>query len=62
MSNARQEKLVLLRQIEASCDTAIVGMKKLNSSLESVVEVNEEGVLAAPLPAGHVPDVPSIFI
>ena len=41
MSNAHQEKLVLLRQIEASCDTAIVSMKKLNSSLESVVEVGQ---------------------
>ena len=41
MSDAYKEKVELLRQIEASCDTAIVGMKKLNSSLESVVEVGQ---------------------
>ena len=42
MSNyLSEEKKELMKQIETSCDTAILGMKKLNRSLESISEVGQ---------------------
>ena len=41
MSNLSEEKKELIKQIETSCDTAILGMKKLNRSLESISEVGQ---------------------
>ena len=37
-----EEKKELIKKIENSCDSAISGMRKLNKSLESIVEVGQD--------------------
>ena len=41
-SNLTTEKKELIKQIETSCDTAILGMKKLNRNLESIAEIGQD--------------------
>ena len=37
-----EEKKELIKQVQNSCDSAISGMRKLNKSLESIVEVGQD--------------------